>query len=391
MKKLEKIIARYETPESKAQPLSNIPTENPTGLNFRCPFHEDVKKMAQEYFKEKNCSHKMKPWLFVCVIIVIILEIIACIMVLKGYRVALVAMPVLGWLLTGNVSHEASHFAMSSRPWVNEMFAYSAAPMCYNSTAWYIQHIVQHHVYTNDEDDVDLYHFLPICRTSRFSEWSASLKLQPFAVWMALPTSVVHLLFVVPLDLLTGYIDPVTQTRRYEQCDNVDDLVAGTRKSLLLEFCLCFVFPFLIIYNHGFVKGFTWIAILYSLASACFILFTQGAHLQEECMVSKDEAQDKSWAIRQVQCSLTFSADSQFWSLASGALNMQALHHILPTVSASHLTEMYPKFKEVCKKHNVEVKECSGMIAFFGGFLGWIKTLSRHDPVLDKAASLKAK
>merc|ERR1719375_1226503 len=125
-------------------------------------------------------------------------------------------MPVFGWLLTSNVSHEASHFALSARPWVNAAFAWTSAPLFFNSTAWYIQHIVQHHIYTNDEPDVDLYHFLPICRTSRLSKFCPQFAYQWLAVWMALPTSVCHLLYVVPMDLLTGYIDPVTNTRRYE-------------------------------------------------------------------------------------------------------------------------------------------------------------------------------
>jgi len=307
---------------------------------------------------------------------------IACVTaMLNGYRFPLVLMPILGWWLTGNVAHDASHFGLSARPWVNSVFAYSSAPMFFNSTAWYIQHIIQHHVYTNDEDDVDLYHFLPVCRCSRFSKWCPTFAMQWLSVFLALPTSVCHLSFVVPLDLLTRYIDPVTKTRRYEQCENVADLVAGVKWALIIEFVVSFSFPVAMFYCHGLLKGFVWLATTYTIASYLFIIMTQGAHLQDEAQIGKDYGSDFSWAKRQVLTAVNFSPQSRFWWLASGGLNMQGLHHILPSVSATHLRDMYPLFREVCRKHDVELKEKPGMAAFFIGFLGWVQELSKEDPL----------
>lgn len=380
MQKLEKILAQYELPESKSRTFPVLPveqrTDNSTGMVFRDPFHREVKQMAQDYFKEKKISHKMKSWVLFSVICVIIAEAICAVGIWYGYRIAVVLMPVFGWLLTGNVAHEASHFALSSRPIVNSIFAFTSAPMFFNSTAWYIEHIVQHHVFTNDEHDVDLYHFLPVARTSRISKYVSIFRLQWLLIWLALPTSVAHLTFVVPLDLLTRQVDAVTGTRRYEQCENLDDFVAGNRKTILLEFLLSLTFGWSVFYVHGLFTGFIYLSIAYSIASACFIIFTQGAHLQEQCMVDK---QDLSWAKRQVLTSVNFQTDSLFWSYASGGLNMQALHHILPTVSACHLREMFPKFREVCQKHNVQVKEASGLLDFFGGFLAWVAELAKED------------
>lgn len=146
MQKLEKILAQYELPESKNRTFPVLPveqrTDNSTGMVFRDPFHREVKQMAQDYFKEKKISHKMKSWVLFSVICVIIAEAICAVGIWYGYRIAVVLMPVFGWLLTGNVAHEASHFALSSRPIVNSIFAFTSAPMFFNSTAWYIEHIV---------------------------------------------------------------------------------------------------------------------------------------------------------------------------------------------------------------------------------------------------------
>lgn len=389
--KLQKIMARYELPESKAIVANIKPTENATGLIFRDAFHEDVKQMCRDYFKEAGVSHKMKTWVFVCTILTILVEIVALIMVLTGYRVGLVLLPICGTLLTFNVSHEASHFGVSSRPLVNRIFTFTSAPMCFNSTAWYIQHIVQHHVYTNDEPDVDLYHFLPVARTTRFSKYIPAFSWQWLTVWLALPTSVVHLLFVVPMDLLTGYMDPVTKTRRYEQCENVNDFVAYAYYGILIEFILSFSYIIVNFICHGFAKGLWFLAFTYTFSSVIFISVTQGAHLQERSQVDNKEKDDFSWAKRQVSTAVNFKPDSIFWNFATGGLNVQALHHILPPVSASHLRDMYPKFREVCKKHNVELKESANIVEFFGGFLGWVSELSHEDLALDGPIAGKAK
>lgn len=160
--KLEKVLAKYELPDSKkAQlPSSSLITngggrteqvENSTGLIFGDPFHEDVRNMAREYFEEKGISEKMTTGMFIFTCVVIAVHTLLGILGCCGYRYALIAMPVLGWYLTANVSHEASHFAISKRPWVNRLMACSSSPMYFNSAAWHVQHVLQHHCYTNDE------------------------------------------------------------------------------------------------------------------------------------------------------------------------------------------------------------------------------------------------
>lgn len=378
--KLKRILAKYELRDGKQQvTIQQEPWENSTGLVFGDEFHEDVKKMAREYFAETGRSHKMKPWVFGCVLLTIAAEIFFAYRFVMGHTEAVVVLPVLGALLTFNVSHDASHFALSHSPMVNKILAFTSVPMCFNSTAWYIQHIVQHHVYTNDEPDVDLYHFLPFARTSRFTHYVNTFRMQWALIWFALPTAVAHLLLVVPLDLLTKYIDPITKTRRYQQCENVDDLVAGAHWSMLFEFIVSLGWAILNLSVHGIVKGFCRLAVSYSISSILFIFFTQGAHLQETCQEVDKEAHDRSWGKRQVSTSVCFQPESIFWWLASGGLNMQALHHILPTVSATHLRDLYPRFRQVCKKHDVELKEVPGIVCFFRGFLNWVAELANED------------
>merc|ERR1719356_2042283 len=105
----------------------------------------------------------------------------------QGSNMAMVALPVLGWLLCCNVAHDGSHFAVSKKPWLNSLASCAGLPMMFPSTSWFIQHVIQHHVYTNDEDDVDLYQYLPVARMTRLTKFASPFKMQMFSVFLLFP------------------------------------------------------------------------------------------------------------------------------------------------------------------------------------------------------------
>jgi len=379
--KLQKILARFEirSEEAAKDSLDNIQAQvgtNQTGLEFADAFHEDVKQMVRDHFQ--GSSHKMKPWVAALNLGLVLTEIVLIYLFLQGSNIAMVLLPTCGWLLTCNVAHDGSHFAVSSRPWVNEVAAMAGMPMCFPRLCWEIQHVVQHHIYTNDEDDVDLYHFLPVCRTARFTKWATQFRLQWLAIFFVLPTTVGHLMFVVPIDLLSGQLDAISGLKRYSHCQNLADLVARSRKSIAFELALVSIFPMLSIYMFGFVDGFRRVFTAYGIASYWFIFITQGAHIQEACMVGK-EGQYTSWAKRQAATSVNFRPDSYFWLLLTGGLNLQSLHHVVPVIGSSHLIDLYPKYKEVCARHGVELKEVRGIFEFFTGFIAWVRELAQKE------------
>lgn len=376
-KRLAKTLACFEIKEADgSQKLVEYPdgADNSTGLVFNDPFHEDVKNLLRKHFEGK--SYKMKPWWAVLCISLICLEAYFAYMFFQGSNLSIVMMPILGWLLTCNVSHDGSHFAVSKTPWINSLASYAAMPMSYASTSWHIQHVIQHHVYTNDEDDVDLYHFLPLIRVTRATEWVSRFRLQLLAVFLVLPTAAGHLLFIVPMDLLSGQIDAFSGRQRYDQSDNLEDFVVRHRKSIIFELA-CMVSWFALgLYSFGSLEGMRRLFLSWGLSSYLFMIITQGAHLQHECMVGKE---DKSWAKRQARTALNFKTDSVLWLFLTGGLNMQSLHHVAPNIGSSHLMDIWPEYRKVCQKHGVELKEVKNIAEFFRGFLGWIRTLSLED------------
>jgi len=187
--------------------------------------------------------------------------------------------------------------------------------------------------------------------------------------------TVMHLQIIVPQDLLTGQIDAISGERRYGQCENIADFVAGARRSILAELLLSVSWPVVNIYVNGL--GCWWqLTLSYSISSYIFVLITQGAHLNAD---SQKAVADQSWAKKQVSTSVNFHPTSHFWWLASGGLNMQSLHHLVPDIGSSHLMDLWPKFSDICIKHNVELKVSGGILPFFGGFRNWLGELSRND------------
>lgn len=61
------------------------------------------------------------------------------------------------------------------------------------------------------------------------------------------------------------------------------------------------------------------------------------------------------WIREQVAYTSDFCVDSYGWYLISGGLNMQSIHHVIPGISHSHYTAMYPGFKKVLEKHGIKV------------------------------------
>jgi len=374
--KLDKILQRFEVPQA-AEPARGAAEAgaNQTGLVFSDPFHEDVKLMMRSHFKGK--SHKMKTEHGALLALIVVLEMVLVWLFWQGSNLALLLLPTAA-LLAALRAHDGSHFAVSRRPWLNSLVSCGGMPFVYPSTGWHIQHVVQHHVYTNDEDDVDLYHFAPVCRTSRFTRWASVHALQWLTIFVLIPTTVGHLTFIVPIDLLSGQLDAITGTKRYSQCQNLEDLVARYKNTIFGELMLCTAVMGISIYMLGAMEGLRRIFIVYGIASYLFILMTQGAHLQADCMVDGASV-GQSWAKRQAATSVNFRPESAFWQCFTGGLNVQSLHHVAPGVSHSHFVDLYPKYKRLCDKHGVELKEAKNILEFFQGFLGWIRELAQKE------------
>jgi fatty acid desaturase len=319
----------------------------------------------------------------------------------RGYAVSLLFLPVLTWVFSSNVAHDGGHFAVSRTPLVNTLSALLSAPLLYNTSVWYLQHNISHHVHTNQVGaDVDLHHMAPGVRLHGEDGWAPRHRAQvPFLLLGSAVATLVQSL-VFPLRLLAGeglgrsvagHIGPSAH------------LVAATRWSLFLQWAASLsvlAYPFLAFGVSP--KALLFAAAPFAGASAMFMLFTQVSHVQEEvqqgCGCSGctrgtgcegPGAPPAPWSHAQVATSVDYSQDSALMAFLSGGLNMQGLHHCLPSVSSAHYHGLYPTYRALAAKHGIPIKEAPSLWAAFAGYWRHVANLS-HAPPAAAAAAGKA-
>lgn len=315
-------------------------------------FKHDLDEMVRRHFAGKgkwahkaSVSHKLLMASFLAV------QLCCWVGWSRGSWLATFLLPVFFWLLAVNTSHDASHFAFSSRPWLNELATYTASPMLYEPITWYYQHVIAHHSHCNDVDaDVDLQHFVPL-RVHPGSHPSGNST--PFDYLKILLVGL-HLTFGVPLfagieaaharytkNFRPAIWEPIglKATPKYQRRSLIGPALSV---SVLL----------LSLFLHGIGGGLLRFAIPYAGVSLLFILCTQVSHIQPEVQQAELLANPDFFKV-QATTSCDYSTSSKLCSVLTGGLNTQALHHSLPYVSSCHYTDLYPEFAAICAKHGV--------------------------------------
>ena len=64
---------------------------------------------------------------------------------------------------------------------------------------------------------------------------------------------------------------------------------------------------------------------------------------------------------RQAMTSLDYGAHSSLVSFLTGSLNVQSVHHTLPSISLVHYTALYDKFHAICVTHDCAPQSASSL------------------------------
>ena len=267
-----------------------------------------------------------------------------------GSWVALAGLPLLSWLLTANVAHEAAHFSFAERPWVNELLALCSAPLFFNTSFWYLQHDVSHHGHTNVVGkDIDLSHFAPLARLHADARWRPAYawNVTVVAAGFAVSTLAECLIFPFQLAWKQRYIGDSRPFARYTR--------AASWAQVALSACVL-LRPFL---AWGVcAKAAAFALGPYLMSSIVFMSVTQVSHIQHAAQAPLPDG--VHWARRQVASSVDYAQGSRWVTFLTGGLNCQGLHHCLPFMSSSRLVDFYPHYRRVCASHGVEILEARG-------------------------------
>jgi fatty acid desaturase len=345
--KLEAILKKYEVKTEETEEIFEYDTE----------FSQELKAEVKTHFNGK--SHKATWSRWTQLLLLMTIETICLWFWLTGWWTMIVIKPLITWIAGVNVFHDACHFALSSNPYVNSFFGY-LYPSFTSPIAWYHQHNIGHHIYTNiAHRDPDLHHAGPFSRKTEKVPHTFLHKYQLNIVGFEMVFSFVRLAILNTYYYLRDgfYYHEVKTNRRGAWLHFID------RAVYVLFY---FILPMYIIGIN--VKAFIFILSHQMIFSSLFMINTQITHLHSHTMkISTD------WYKHQVETSTNHSIGNQWAFLFSGGLNYQIEHHLFPTVNHCHYPNIQPIVERVCRKHGVEYRSFSGFPEAIRSYLRHIK------------------
>jgi fatty acid desaturase (delta-4 desaturase) len=361
-KLLQEFIRGEHVRDSKTDPVYAYDTD----------FAKDVRKSVREVMKGVNWYAPMGFWIRTAVIM---------------------ALTVVGewyWMTTGmlmwamftgfmhmqiglSIQHDASHGAISKRPWVNALFAYGIDCIGSSRWIWLQSHIMRHHPYTNHQGlDLDagsaepfiLFHDYPAASQNRkwyhrfqafylhaiLAFYGLSMTYNPYYLFRmqhndTIPNSTTAL-------AKDGFL---RQYRAYAVAMRLFFIF----RTAVMPWYLCGVNPLIAI---PIVPTFTGIFLTFVFVVSHNF---EGSEREpaKKCLAKASEAEKKSgddstaqddkidWYQAQAETSCTYGGMGGM--IFTGGLNMQIEHHLFPRMSSWHYPRIQKTVQEVCERHGV--------------------------------------
>ena len=313
-------------------------------------FKQDLDAMLEEHFSKKS-RHASWFHMLLCFIL-FLLTFYLWISWAKGDIFSTFMLPFVSWLFIVNTSHDASHFAFSKHASVNFLLMFTSLPLVYNPMTWLYQHVIAHHTFVNEaEHDVDLQHFAPV----RLHKNSVHSVQPSIANILKLFLVGIHLNIGVPL-FVAGILPQSIYKSLYQPAIWLPLGLKGRRIQMLSLLGPISTFAYVVtscIMRGSFCKGVLFASIPLGIMSILFVAVTQISHIQNDAQELKDDDFFKA----QVESSVDYSSTSYVVSFLTGGLNTQSIHHVFPGVASCHYTKLFPKFRQICKKHDVRLNE----------------------------------
>jgi linoleoyl-CoA desaturase len=309
-------------------------------------FFRTLKDEVRNYFKAQNMSHKA-PWTHMAMFLLNVCAILFFLYRYTTYDTYLDAVlhGIFRALLVVQTTHAASHFSFSHYPMINR-WAYRIGVMLIGlwcPKTWDLQHVVAHHVYTN-EWPYDSDSAFPI-KSITFNQrrfWYH--KYQHIYMWFVYA-------FTIPLVMFNSFRElwkgrQVTFKMQYPVPGSKIEAWATSFASLGYV-----ILPFFIM---GFWRALPLVLVSNVVSSLYFSLQFVVNHEVDSIIDSAPPPPKVDWGAYQIASSLTFCPDSRLSLESSGGLNTQVEHHLFPGVHYSHYKDISVIVRKVCKQFGLK-------------------------------------
>ena len=236
-----------------------------------------------------------------------------------------------------NVFHDASHYAVSISPNMNNFLAKIWASWgLWNNDLWFYHHVVNHHSYTGlDKKDPDLYHLKPFVNKTiggKVQLLNNNTGFLPF-ITIIFPGYYVGQIigyFASPFQQKTFHIR-IPKKRYYD----------------IIDICLILLKVYCLYYG-GILSTMNYIIALNFWYHINIVM----DHDTYETII-ENHYTGKDWLKLQICNSANFLNQSWLWTRFFGGINYQIEHHLFPNMSNVYYPTISPIVQDFCKENGI--------------------------------------
>ncbi|HEY7610588.1 MAG TPA: acyl-CoA desaturase [Alphaproteobacteria bacterium] len=325
-------------------------------------FFAEVKKAAAAYFAATGHSRYATPgvWLKGGFYAALAAGGYCAILGAFGGSLAAVA---LGYAVLGlaslalafNLAHDASHFVLARRRWINRtVHEILFALMGVSGYLWQMRHVGSHHVFPNvpgcdaDIDDNG------IVRLAPHAAWRPRHRFQHLYAPLLYPLATLHTMFVQDFVYLFKRRLANMLDIRHSPAQ-VAIFFAGKG----FHFGLVLAVP-LMLSARSTGEIVACYFLMSALVSMAFVYVVIGTHIADEASfpeVGPGGRIAKSWAQHAVEASIDWVPNSRIAAFLLGGFNSHVTHHLFPTVSYAHYLALTPMVQAAARRHGLKYTE----------------------------------
>lgn len=270
-----------------------------------------------------------------------------------------------------NVMHDGAHGSFSSKPWVNNIMAYTLNMVGGNAYFWKAKHNVVHHSFTNIEgvdEDIDI---RPWMRTNESQPKYWFHRFQHI-YWVIL-YGTTYFLWIFVQDFKKYFAGKVG-SMKIKKMDMKEHLIFWLSKIGYIT-----VFIVLPIFMVGLKETLIGYAIITFVCGFIISVVFQLAHIVNDTQfpvpVTGTNKIEEEWAVHQVVTTANFATKSKIVSWFTGGLNYQVEHHLFPRISHIHYPQISRLVKETCQQFNIEYIEYPTFLSALRSHVVYLKTI----------------
>mmetsp|Transcript_11214 Transcript_11214/g.11240 ORF Transcript_11214/g.11240 Transcript_11214/m.11240 type:complete len:431 (+) Transcript_11214:119-1411(+) len=241
-----------------------------------------------------------------------------------------------------NIQHDANHGAVSRNPFINRMLGYSQNWIGGSSLDWIHQHVVLHHIHTNDvHEDPDI-------------RGSSLLRMNPLKPLMSYQT--VQHIYVFLLIFLFGIVMVFSSLINILYGTNMTKMSTMVKKDRVVEAITSVVFM-LRWFVCPMLQSPSWTT--FWNISPLFIV--GGYYLAFFFIISHnfvgvymfDNTKDRKSTFLYDQVASSSNVGGAWLCMLNGGLNYQIEHHLFPRIQHTHYPVIAPIVRQFCKERNI--------------------------------------